>query len=172
LNCPLDGEAYAINAKSKNPPKKRKKRKGGWLQWEIGGRLTPIDKLEASYAMDPDWEEIKHLSDEELERFFDNRPTLTVDEFVDRSLARQKARRAHAGANTSRAANIPKWLRPQCGAKTRAGGRCRATPVWDKKHDRPRNGRCRMHGGLSTGPKTPEGKAKALSKLKQNRGEG
>ena len=27
---------------------------------------------------------------------------------------------------------------------------------------------CRMHGGWSTGPKTPEGKAKALLNLKQN----
>ena len=31
------------------------------------------------------------------------------------------------------------------------------------------NIRCRMHGGWSTGPKTPEGKAKALLNLKQNR---
>ena len=33
-----------------------------------------------------------------------------------------------------------------------------------------RNGniRCRIHGGWSTGPKTPEGKAKALLNLKQN----
>ena len=30
------------------------------------------------------------------------------------------------------------------------------------------NVRCRMHGGWSTGPKTPEGKAKALLNLKQN----
>ena len=29
------------------------------------------------------------------------------------------------------------------------------------------NGRCRLHGGLSTGPKTAEGKAKALANLKQ-----
>ena len=33
-----------------------------------------------------------------------------------------------------------------------------------------RNGnvRCRIHGGLSRGPTTPEGKAKALLNLKQN----
>ena len=31
------------------------------------------------------------------------------------------------------------------------------------------NIRCKMHGGWSTGPKTPEGKAKALLNLKQNR---
>jgi hypothetical protein len=34
-----------------------------------------------------------------------------------------------------------------------------------------RNGniRCRIHGGLSRGPITPEGKAKALLNLKQNK---
>jgi hypothetical protein len=31
------------------------------------------------------------------------------------------------------------------------------------------NGRCRLHGGLSTGPKTEEGKERALANLKQNR---
>lgn len=29
------------------------------------------------------------------------------------------------------------------------------------------NGRCRNHGGLSTGPRTADGKAKALANLKQ-----
>ena len=28
------------------------------------------------------------------------------------------------------------------------------------------NGKCKLHGGLSTGPKTPEGKLKALMNLK------
>ena len=46
-----------------------------------------------------------------------------------------------------------------CGAKTRMGRPCIATAL--------PNGRCRIHGGLSTGAKTPEGKAKSLSKLKQ-----
>jgi len=41
--------------------------------------------------------------------------------------------------------------RPQCGAKTRKGTPCKAPPVWDKAADQPRNGRCKMHGGLSTG---------------------
>ena len=39
-----------------------------------------------------------------------------------------------------------------CGAKTRAGTPCKMTSIYD-------NGRCKLHGGLSTGPKTPEGKA-------------
>lgn len=38
---------------------------------------------------------------------------------------------------------------PRCGAKRRDGGRCRGPAM--------PNGRCRMHGGLSTGPRTPEG---------------
>jgi hypothetical protein len=32
----------------------------------------------------------------------------------------------------------------------------------------PRNGRCRMHGGLSTGPKTPEGKARVAAVARRN----
>lgn len=36
-----------------------------------------------------------------------------------------------------------------CGAKTRRGALCRCPGM--------ANGRCRLHGGLSTGPKTAEG---------------
>lgn len=35
----------------------------------------------------------------------------------------------------------------KCGAKTRAGGKCRKPKM--------PNGRCRYHGGMSTGPKSP-----------------
>jgi hypothetical protein len=38
---------------------------------------------------------------------------------------------------------------PRCGAKTRKGSPCMGPAM--------RNGRCRMHGGKSTGPRTPEG---------------
>ena len=38
---------------------------------------------------------------------------------------------------------------PRCGAKTRSGQPCRAPAM--------ANGRCRMHGGKSTGPRTPAG---------------
>ncbi len=38
---------------------------------------------------------------------------------------------------------------PRCGAKNRAGGSCRAPAM--------ANGRCRSHGGKSTGPITCEG---------------
>src|SRR5271166_1563680 len=41
-------------------------------------------------------------------------------------------------------------LVPRCGARTRAGCPCRAPAVRGKR-------RCRMHGGRSTGPRTPKG---------------
>jgi hypothetical protein len=40
-----------------------------------------------------------------------------------------------------------------CGAKTRKGGECR-------NKSEPGRARCKFHGGKSTGPKTPEGKAR------------
>ncbi len=64
----------------------------------------------------------------------------------------------------------PKYDRPKCGAKTRKGTPCRAPAVWDKKN-RPVNARCRMHGGLSTDPKTLEGRARAMANLQQYRGD-
>jgi hypothetical protein len=30
--------------------------------------------------------------------------------------------------------------------------------VWDRAKDRARNGRCKLHGGLSTGPRTESGR--------------
>lgn len=49
-------------------------------------------------------------------------------------------------------ASTPKHDRPRCGARNRKGIPYQAREGWDKAQDRPRNGRCRMHGGLSTGP--------------------
>jgi ribosomal protein L32 len=40
----------------------------------------------------------------------------------------------------------------RCGARTRAGTSCRSPAMC--------NGRCRMHGGTSTGPVSPEGLAR------------
>ena len=41
----------------------------------------------------------------------------------------------------------------RCGARTRAGTPCKLNTIYG-------NGRCKYHGGLSTGAKTKEGKAK------------
>ena len=99
---------------------------------------------------------LKNLSDK------DELGSDEIDEFVDQKIAKRLARQKPKPRKTT-----PKSLRPQCGAKTRAGGKCKATPVWDKSNNKPKNGRCRMHGGLSTGARTPEGKLRALANLRQ-----
>ena len=48
-----------------------------------------------------------------------------------------------------------------CGAMTRQGRPCVATAL--------KNGRCKNHGGRSTGPKTEEGRTKSLAALRQYR---
>ena len=48
--------------------------------------------------------------------------------------------------------NDPTQTPIKCGAKTRSGAPC-AKPAMERKR------RCRLHGGLSTGPKTAEGRA-------------
>jgi hypothetical protein len=53
---------------------------------------------------------------------------------------------------------VPRSERGACGAKTRKGTPCQAPPVWNKSQDKARNGRCKLHGGLSTGAKTEAGK--------------
>lgn len=47
-----------------------------------------------------------------------------------------------------------------CGAKTRAGTPCKLTGLYG-------SGRCKLHGGLSTGPTTPEGRAKMVDNGKK-----
>jgi hypothetical protein len=49
-------------------------------------------------------------------------------------------------------------VNPTCGALTRRGTPCQCKPL------KP-GGRCGLHGGLSTGPKTPEGKARSARNL-------
>ena len=45
------------------------------------------------------------------------------------------------------------WPGQRCGAKTRKGTEC-------QRPANKRNGRCRVHGGASTGPRTDEGRAR------------
>lgn len=59
---------------------------------------------------------------------------------------------------TAMRVKAPRRLRPRCGARTRLGQPCQARAVWDDELGRPRNGRCRLHGGLSTGPRTETGR--------------
>src|SRR5215831_9930359 len=66
-----------------------------------------------------------------------------------------KQQRIAAKRGWLRNGNVPGDLsnaRP-CGARTRLGSACRAPAM--------SNGRCRMHGGASTGPRTREGLARS-----------
>lgn len=50
--------------------------------------------------------------------------------------------------------------RPRCGAKTRTGKPC-------QRPGSGRGGRCRNHGGMSTGPRTPQGLARSAANLQR-----
>jgi hypothetical protein len=52
----------------------------------------------------------------------------------------------------------------RCGAKNRRGQPCKQSSLG-------RNARCKFHGGMSTGPKTPEGKARARANLALRHGD-
>jgi hypothetical protein len=55
------------------------------------------------------------------------------------------------------------WEGVRCGAKTRRGTLC-------QRPGTKRNGRCKLHGGNSTGPRTAEGRARLVaSKIKHGR---
>ena len=56
---------------------------------------------------------------------------------------------------------LRRFQETRCGARTRLGRPCRRKGLT--------NGRCRNHGGMSTGPTTREGKTRALRNLKQFR---
>lgn len=58
---------------------------------------------------------------------------------------------SHRLKNGAKAGNPNKA--PRCGAKTRGKTSCKSPAM--------KNGRCRMHGGTSTGPKTILGKEKS-----------
>lgn len=70
--------------------------------------------------------------------------------------------------------NTPRKKRGTCNAKTRRNTLCQAPPVWNKNTDKPVNGRCKLHGGKSTGPKTEAGREairqsnRRRAKLKQS----
>jgi hypothetical protein len=51
---------------------------------------------------------------------------------------------------------MKKPWKKRCGAKTRSGTPCQASPIWSTRSQR--YTRCKYHRGMSTGPKTPEGK--------------
>jgi len=73
------------------------------------------------------------------------------------------------GLGRRRRSRVPKKSeRERCGAWARSRGRPCQAPCY-RRPDGTLSNRCRLHGGASIGPKTPEGKRRALANLKQNR---
>lgn len=81
-----------------------------------------------------------------------------------RILFREWAARANEADAAGRyVPSFPRYLRGlTCGAIKKNGKACGMTTLGA-------NGRCKFHGGASTGPRTPEGRAKALENLKLGR---
>ena len=65
-----------------------------------------------------------------------------VEDQPNKATRRGRLKNGNPGGDLSKA--------PRCGAKTRAGTPCQQAAMRGKL-------RCRMHGGGSTGPRTPEG---------------
>ena len=63
---------------------------------------------------------------------------------------------------------LGKPFRPFCRARCRDGHACRARVCWNPAMGR-MSVKCRMHGGLSSGPKTKAGKAASLAALAEGR---
>lgn len=66
---------------------------------------------------------------------------------------------------------VPRSRRSRCGARCRDGHPCSAPVVMRRDGDGllAVSRRCRMHGGLSTGPRTAEGRARSLAALARGR---
>ena len=78
-------------------------------------------------------------------------PALLAYDWILRVHANESAVAARATARLRR-----------CGARRKRDGQpCLANPL--------ANGRCKLHGGMSKGPKTAEGQARSLANLRQNR---
>lgn len=75
----------------------------------------------------------------------------------------QSARIAHPRPRANDFGSQQARERVTCGARRHRDGQpCQALSEPGKR-------RCRFHGGRSTGPRTPEGKARALANLRQLR---
>jgi hypothetical protein len=82
-----------------------------------------------------------------------------------RKLHCMDAKRRQAAIDAGRAyiPSRPAYLKNlTCGARSRSGKPCGMTALFP-------NGRCIWHGGMSTGPATSEGRARALDNLKLGR---
>ena len=93
---------------------------------------------------------------------------LTRRVLAERERRMQRERRLRPARIRAGLAVLEGWRkrkvnRPRCGARCRDGHACRAPVVL--RVDGTLAKRCRMHGGLSTGARSPAGQARALAAL-------
>ena len=81
------------------------------------------------------------------------RVRVMVTEAEARHNEREKHRQALQSELTARASKL-KPMKLVCGARNRQGQPCQCKKLL-------RGGRCKFHGGMSTGPRTPEGRARS-----------
>ena len=97
------------------------------------------------------------------QREAEERAALLPDDDKRELFRRWAARAREAQASGRHIPRFPQYLRGlTCGAIKKNGKPCRMATLGA-------NGRCKLHGGASTGPRTAEGRARALENLKLGR---
>lgn len=128
-----------------------------WIEARRGPEWPECTNSGVLNAIVREWAELSGIKKTEVEEPMTPSPDgghITLDDFgaagrVFRHIARAYARSVRQG------------LRVRCGAKRHRDGKpCKA---WSE----PGKQRCKWHGGCSTGPKTKEGRARALANLRR-----
>jgi hypothetical protein len=88
--------------------------------------------------------------------------TLALSQAESRTMPKRRPQRCNARRRRSDAALHRVEREGRLMEYLRSSSRCRNWPVRGKK-------RCRLHGGFSTGPRTPEGKARTIAAMVEGR---
>jgi hypothetical protein len=127
------------------------------------GRIVAAHDVRRRIAVSPWLQHIQHLAEEAHMQCAVAKYQRTV---AERAQERQRLLAEWHRLNEERG-RLCKLRRarnhgPRCGAKTRSGAPCKRRPELGRT-------RCRCHGGCSTGPRTSEGRARALAALERGR---
>ncbi|MFD0982561.1 HGGxSTG domain-containing protein [Tropicimonas aquimaris] len=133
---------------------KNARREMGWSQRELAQRAgvdrTTVQYWEAKAEIDTRSWATGRIADALGWRDFRTPIARTRHGVLDRKAETRHLNRLYSGSKDSTLTSANNQRRI-CGARTRKGTPCRAKSEPGKK-------RCRLHGGMSTGPKTEEGR--------------
>lgn len=119
----------------------------------MGRRFAALAHIETDLR---EWAERMRAAEEKAAKLPDDEKRKLFREHCERQQAAADAGRYYREGRPSYLIGLT------CGARTRSGKPCGMTALHA-------NGRCVWHGGMSTGPRTPEGRARALENLKLGR---